>query len=166
MILRLLVAVALAVPAAAHAHGGSLVASGSNAAYTLTVEASEIRGEDGGPALDLTGYPIRNANGALDTGAELTFALGDGRTVRGEPTPDGLEAIIPLEERGEWRRWAISATVRGAAGTLVVRGAPVAADDGSSSTPGWLWPASAVALLAAAALVVAVRRRRPDAEPA
>lgn len=149
---------AAAAPAAAGAHGGTVIASGSNDAYALTVQAAPVQARGDGPLVDVTAYPVRRSNGALDLRARVEVDLGDGRTVRLRPRGDGLEALVPVEEPGAWRSWAVTARVSGAAGTLEVRGGPLAPPD--EGPPRWLWPASGAAAVAAA-LVVARRRRRP-----
>jgi hypothetical protein len=156
-VVLLLAAVAAVLPAGAAAHGGTVIASGSNEAYTLTVQAADVRTADGRRVVDLTAYPVRRSNGAIDLRARVEIDLGDGRTVRPVARGDGLEALIPVDRPGAWRSWAITASVTGEAGTLRIRGTPP--PEPSSGPPGWLWPVSGALLVVAAAAVVRARRR-------
>jgi MYXO-CTERM domain-containing protein len=157
LILAALVA-GLVVASLARAHGGSVVATGSNDAYKLTVQALDMR-LNGEPAVDLTAYPVRRSNGAPDLDADVRFTLGT-RTVPGRRQADGITAEIPIESTGSWRRQPIAVTVNGAAGTITVRAAAIDTDDGP---PGWLIPATIAAILALG-VVAFMRRRRPLAE--
>jgi hypothetical protein len=152
-----LTAIVVVAPSA-RGHGGDEVAAGRNAAYVLSVQASEHRGDDGRRYVDLTAYPIRRSNGAPDPQADVTFQIGDGGPVRAVPRGEGHEALIPADRARAWLDWDISATVRGSAGSLTVTGRPRGrpSDDG----PPWLLPAGLLVLLAAGGLVVALRRRR------
>lgn len=147
------------LPATAFAHGGTTVASGSNAAYKLSVQALDIRLEDGRPGVDFTAYPIRRANGAPELDAQVLFTLGEHRS-EGVREGDGIAAELPLESSGEWRRLPIAVTLTGSAGTLTVRADALLEDDG---IPGWLLPVSGVAVAGLIALTV-IRRRRMAAE--
>lgn len=158
----LAVLAAAAVPPAAAAHGGATVASGANAAYTLSVQAADARTADGRPAVDLTAYPVRRSNGAPDLAARVVFDAG-GRRVAGVRRGDGVHAVLEVPERGAWRAWALAATVTGAAGRLTVRGeATEVPDDGP---PGWAVPVSLAGLVGLGVLVV-LHRRRPSGQGA
>ena len=152
---RLIVALLLLVlPGVAIAHGGGTVATGSNAAYKLSVTALDVRLEDGRPAVDLTAYPIRRANGAPELDAKVDFMLGE-RRFPGQRDGDGIAAEIPLESAGAWRKEPITVTLNGSAGELTVRAAALIKDDGA---PGWIFPASGLAIVAL--IGITVRRRR------
>ncbi len=159
---RLVAAVllALALPGLASAHGGRTVATGSNAVYDLSVQASDVLRPDGGQAVDLTAYPIRRANGAPDLEAEVSFAIDGSQAIPGRRSGDGIEATIPVSRRGEWRSWTVAATVRGAAGSLSVTGAPGRPRDDPG--PPALIPVSALLAVVAVGWAVVVRRRRRD----
>lgn len=153
---------ALLAPAVAAAHGGSVIASGGNDAYRLTIEASDVQGADGARAVDLTAYPIRLTNGAPDLAADLTLSIDGGTPFKAIARGDGLEAIVPVDATGAWRQWTVRARLRGAAGTLAITGAPTD-PAGSGGVSGAVLVGSA--LLAAAALTaVLVRRRRARRE--
>lgn len=144
----------LALAGAARAHGGTVIATGSNQAYKLTVQALDVR-VAGRPTVDLTAYPVRRSNGAPDLKAEVTFTLG-GRDFTGRREADGITAEIPIESTGAWRRQPITVTVRGAAGTITAHASPQADSDGSP--PIALILVTVLALLALSALTI-VRRR-------
>jgi hypothetical protein len=146
----------LALAGAVYAHGGAVIATGSNDAYKLTVQALDIQ-LNGGPAVDLTAYPVRRGNGAPDLNADVTFTLGT-REYTGKRLADGITAEIPIEKRGAWREQPITTAVDGAAGTIKVRAeARPAADDGPPSA---LIPATIVAVLALTAIAIIRRRSR------
>jgi hypothetical protein len=144
----------LAVAAVAPAHGGKIIATGSNDAYKLTVQALDMQ-LGGQPAVDLTAYPVRRSNGAPDLDADVTFTLGT-RAVPGRREGDGVTAEIPIEAVGAWRREPIKVTVAGAAGTITLTADPSADSDGGA--PSALLPVSVAAVLALGALIM-IRRR-------
>jgi hypothetical protein len=147
----------LALAGAVQAHGGTVVATASNDAYKLTVQAVDMR-LDGKPAVDLTAYPVRRGNGAPDLDASVTFRLGT-RQMTGRRQADGVTAEVPIERTGAWRRQPITVLVRGAAGTITVRAAPLLkTDDGP---PAAIFPATVVAVLALIGVTI-VRRRGRD----
>lgn len=164
---RLIVLVAtaaLVLAPSARAHGGSVVGTGKGNGYTMTVQAASVTMSAGDMAADLTAYPINDANGAPVTDATLTFRIDDGPPQSAKLVAGAYELEVPMDRRGEWRSWQISATVTGAAGSLTVTGAPVAgAEDGPA--PGWVVPSLVV--LVALALLLIVRRaqlRRADVD--
>jgi len=144
-----------------HAHGGRVVATGSNDAYKLTVQALDMR-LNGQPAVDLTAYPVRRSNGAPDLDADVTFKLG-ARDVAGRREADGITAEIPIETTGAWRREPITVTASGTAGTITVHAAALQRTDGGP--PAALIPTTVGAVLVLGAIVVIRRRSREDAAP-
>lgn len=156
-LILLALAASLAFAGVALAHGGRVVATGSNDAYKLTVQALDVS-LDGRPAVDLTAYPVRRSNGAPDLDADVTFRLGD-QTAKGRRDADGITAEIPIEKAGAWRQEPVTVTVNGAAGTITVSGDPVAADDGP---PAALIPVTIAAVLALTVVVVIRRRGRDE----
>lgn len=146
---------------AALAHGGTVIATSSNDAYKLTVQALDMRLADGRPAVDITAYPVRRSNGAPDLDAQVTFRLG-AREAGGRREGDGITAEIPIESKGAWRDEPISVSVTGAAGTITARAA--AQPESDSGPPAALVPVTIGAVLALAAVAV-VRRRARDDEP-
>lgn len=153
--LATLAAALLSAPPAALAHGGGTIASGSNAAYKLSIQALDIRLDDGRPAVDLTAYPIRRTNGAPELDAQVEFQLGE-RRFDGEREGDGIAAEIPLESAGAWRKEPLAVTLTGAAGMLTIR---ADASIKGGGVPGWLFPVSGVCVALLIALTI-VRRRR------
>ena len=149
---------ALALAGAVYAHGGTVIATGSNDAYKLTVQALDIT-LNGRPAVDLTAYPVRRSNGAPDLDADVTFTLG-AREFPGRRDGDGITAEIPIESRGAWRRETIAVDVDGAAGTIAVRAAPQTSSDGGP--PSFLLPGTVGAVLALTVVVVIRRRSRDE----
>ncbi len=150
-------ALTLAMATTAFAHGGGTVLSGTNASYKLTVQAIDIRLDDGQPAVDLTAYPIRRANGAPDLNAEVVFKLGT-REMDGHREGDGITAEIPIEKGGAWRYEPISASVSGAAGTITATAA--AQLDRDSGPPAWLYPVTAALIVPLIAIAIVRRRNR------
>lgn len=151
-------------PAVAAAHGGTTVLSGSNAAYDLSAQASDIVTAEGQKAVDLTAYPIRRGNGAPDLEADVRFSIDDGPAIRARRNGDGVEAIVPVSSRGQWRSWTIVTTVRGAGGKLSVTGVPVARQE--DSLPPALVPVGVVLALLGIGYALLVQRRRRAQEAA
>lgn len=149
----------LAFAGAVHAHGGATIATASNDAYKLTVQALDMRLDDGRSAVDLTAYPVRRSNGAPDLDADVTFTLGT-RTVSGRRDADGITAEIPIEKTGAWKTQPITVTVDGVAGTITARAEPQPVAD--SGPPAALVPVTMGAVLALGAVVVIRRRSRND----
>lgn len=149
----------VALPGAAGAHGGTVVASGANDAYRVTVQASDVRASSE-PLVDVTVYPISRANGAPVSDATVTVRIDGGAPIRATPASGAFEVLVPAERYGAWREWSVVATVEGPAGRLTLRGAQQPSP--GADAPGWLVPATAVGLVAAVALVV--RRRRPGSQ--
>ena len=63
-------------------------------------------------------------------------------------------AVVPIDESGERREWALGASVRGAAGSLAITGAPLTPP--GDGPPVWAW--IALVALGFASLVLAVLR--------
>ncbi|ADB50680.1 hypothetical protein [Conexibacter woesei] len=157
-LIALTVALVAAFASDAAAHGGTVIASGENDAYTVTVQAADTRTPGGAPAVDLTAYPIRRANGAPETGATVTFRIDGGPEQTGKLVSGAYDVIVPVERAGEWRGWAVTVRVTGPAGALTVRRAAGAGAEASPDAPGWVVPTIVGSALGALALV-AIRRR-------
>lgn len=156
--------VLLVLPALASAHGGTTVLSGGNAAYDLTVLASDVTTPEGATAVDLTAYPIRRGNGAPDLGADVRFSIDGEAAIRARRNGDGVEAVVPVSSRGQWRSWTIVASVRGGGGELRITGEPVARQE--DSLPPALVPVGVVLAVLAIGYALLIQRRRRAQEPA
>jgi hypothetical protein len=155
------VAAALALAGAVYAHGGTVVATASNDAYKLTVQAIDMRLQ-GRPAVDLTAYPVRRTNGAPDLDAAVTFKLGT-QVATGRRQADGITAEIPIEKTGSWRYEPITVTVNGAAGVITVNADALSEPD--DGPPVALVPGTIVVVLALIAVAIIRRRGRDEDAP-
>ena len=108
--------VLLGFPALAAAHGGSVVADGSNDAYDVRVQIADIT-QDGAPAADVTVYPL--AGGSLDEEATTTVAV-NGETYDAAFAEGAYEVVIPIDEPRAWEDWEVGARVVGDAGSITV----------------------------------------------
>lgn len=156
---------ALAVPALAAAHGGTLLGSAVAGPYRTQVTGAPLHEAGKPPAIDITVYVSNAASGTpVDDARVRTTVHLDGRPV--SPTvrriAGGYEAIVPNTGDARIGRQRIDVQLAGSLGTGTLRIDPI--DDGGGP-PTVLIVATVVVLAGLLALVVRTRRRRAAADP-
>ncbi|WP_157251527.1 hypothetical protein [Patulibacter americanus] len=161
-----LVALALlvAVPAGAVAHGGILLGSAVAGPYRTQVMAAPLVRPGERPAIDVTVYLSGVETNTPITDATVRTAVTvDGRTLRPpvRRIGGGYEAIVPVGDAYTVGRQRVVVDIAGPRGTGQVTVDPVPEDGGP---PTGLLAGSGVLLLLLGAWVVRVRRTRARRE--
>lgn len=165
-IVAAVIALLLALPASAAAHGGILLGSAEAGPYRVQLMALAVTrpGVDG-PAIDYTAYVQRLDDGRPVEDAEVRIVVevdGGDRPLPVQRIGNGYEGIAHVPRSSDVQAYPVRVAVRGPQGEANLRVTPPE----GSGPPAALLGATAVALLLMVGLVVRARRRGPAADPA
>lgn len=151
-----------AVPAGAH--GGTTIAIGDGAGYTVSVQALDGQSETGRDVLDLTVTPTRRSTGEVDPRADVRISINGAAPLSAVWRQGAYELYVVTKRPGEWNRWSIVATTSVEAGQIVVRRDPEVIGQRTASSSSGLLPFAGLAvLLMGVALAVRLRLGRTAA---